>query len=659
MSEIGKILRARYQVIQKLGTGGFGDTYLANDLDLPDSPLCVVKKIALHLNNSSPEILGTVRRLFTTEAEILHKLGNEHSQIPRLYAYFEENDKFYLVQEFIDGTGLDFELELNHNYNEQQVLILWKEIVEILSFVHNKGVVHRDIKPANLIRRKKDEKLVLIDFGAVKEIGSLNSLYYGQPSLTVAIGSPGYMPSEQAQGRPHFSSDIYAVGMIGIQALTGLLPSQFSFDYETGEIAWREKVTVSDKFADILIKMTRYDFRERYQSAEQLLEDINVLLNHKNVHLLSSKSFTRWESSPPLPEIITSTSSKVKNQNQLPKISIKINSILEFFRELISSIDKRALYTFFIAILLFAGIWSSLNSTLRNKLTSKSIKVIGIVILFGFSTGTGVYGSFLVTNFRNNKNGNQKNKIKNPLNVPYSYGELNEKYENSIEEIKSLYQKAINIQESYIDSLTSIINNHNDQISTLIQNSETKKYSKSDKTYNINGKVNNIHIPEPGGEVDINYSDESRNLKLGGQETTVQKNATINQGDIIDSNDYNEQKGNNNAMNNITQSHSGSGDNVAGDKNTTNVYNSQDLTQAAANIQALLKQLEQTYPTNTTAGKMAIATEAIKIIEQDPKLAPRLLSALKSGGASALDSLLNHPAASFVIAALDDWLTTK
>ena len=112
-------------------------------------------------------------------------------------------------------------------------------------------------------------------------------------------------------------------------------------------------------------------------------------------------------------------------------------------------------------------------------------------------------------------------------------------------------------------------------------------------------------------------------------------------------------------MSNITQSHSGSGDNVAGDKNTTNIYNSQDLQQAAADIQALLAQLEKTYPTNTTLGKVAIAEEAIQRIDNDPQLAPRILSALKAGGTSALDSFLNHPAASFVLAALDDWQQSK
>ncbi len=123
--------------------------------------------------------------------------------------------------------------------------------------------------------------------------------------------------------------------------------------------------------------------------------------------------------------------------------------------------------------------------------------------------------------------------------------------------------------------------------------------------------------------------------------------------------DYYEQKGNDNTISNVTQSHSSSGDNVIGDKNTTNIYNSQDLQQAAADIQSLLAQLEKTYPTNTTLGKVAIAEEAIQRIDNDPQLAPRILSALKAGGISALDSFLDHPAASFVIAALDDWQQTK
>ena len=112
-------------------------------------------------------------------------------------------------------------------------------------------------------------------------------------------------------------------------------------------------------------------------------------------------------------------------------------------------------------------------------------------------------------------------------------------------------------------------------------------------------------------------------------------------------------------MSNVTQTHSGSGDNVGGDKITTNNYNSQDLKQAAAEIQALLKQLEETYPTDTTLGKVAIAEETVNRIDSDPKLAPRVLSALKAGGTSALDSFLDHPAASFVIGALEDWQATK
>ena len=139
------------------------------------------------------------------------------------------------------------------------------------------------------------------------------------------------------------------------------------------------------------------------------------------------------------------------------------------------------------------------------------------------------------------------------------------------------------------------------------------------------------------------------------------RNIKIGQGNYNEriKGNYYEQKGNNNTMSNVTQSHFGSGDNVGGDKNTTNIYNFQDLTQAAADIQALLKQLEKTYPTNTTLGKVAIAEEAIQRIDNDPQLASRILSALKAGGTSALDSLLDHPAASFVIAALEDWQQTQ
>ena len=264
---IDKTLRSRYKIIKKLGSGGFGDTYLAIDIDLPGNPHCVVKH--LRSQNFDSEVFPVAKNLFEREAEFLYRLG-EHDRIPRLYAHFEEEGEFYLVQEFIEGTDLSEEILSGKPWTEEKTIQLLQEILDILVFVHQKNVIHRDIKPANIIRRKLDSKLVLIDFGAVKSVTTLSIDPQGKTNLTVAIGSPGYMPSEQSNGRPKLASDIYAVGMLGIQALTGVNPNELKEDPETGEIIWRDRASqVSDRFADVLDTMIRDHFSQRYQNASE------------------------------------------------------------------------------------------------------------------------------------------------------------------------------------------------------------------------------------------------------------------------------------------------------------------------------------------------------------------------------------------------------
>src|ERR671932_616613 len=273
-----KTLSGRYQIIQHIGGGGFGQTYLAEDLQLPSNPLCVVKQ--LKPKCTDPLALQTAKRFFDTEAQVLYKLGN-HDQIPRLLAHFEQEQEFYLVQEFIDGHDLKQELPPGRRLTEAQVIVLCQDILKILEFVHQQHVIHRDIKPANIIRRKQDGKLVLIDFGAVKEVTTQTVNLSGNTSFTVAIGSPGYMPNEQLGGKPQLCSDIYAVGVLGIQALTGLSPTQLPQDLKSSEIIWRDKwhhntlpqqVRGNSELADVLDQMVRYDYRQRYQTATEALQ---------------------------------------------------------------------------------------------------------------------------------------------------------------------------------------------------------------------------------------------------------------------------------------------------------------------------------------------------------------------------------------------------
>ena len=271
---LGKLLDRRYQVTQVLGAGGFGRTYLAQDTRRPGNPICVVKQ--LKPATSDPNFLEAARRLFNSEAETLEQLGN-HSHIPRLLAYFEEDQEFYLVQEFIEGHTLSQELQPGQRWEESRVIELLQEVLSILEFVHQHGVIHRDIKPDNIIRRKSDNKLVLVDFGAVKQIRTQLASVYGQANNTIAIGTPGYMASEQALGQPRPSSDIYALGIIGIQALTGLPPISFQEDLSTGEILWQHLVQVSRGMETVLSKMVRYHFKDRYQSAAEALQALQQL----------------------------------------------------------------------------------------------------------------------------------------------------------------------------------------------------------------------------------------------------------------------------------------------------------------------------------------------------------------------------------------------
>ncbi|MEH2438307.1 MAG: serine/threonine protein kinase [Nostoc sp.] len=272
---IGKLLDHRYQVIRVLAMGGFGQTYIAQDTRRPGNPLCVVK----HLKpGTDPRVFDTAKRLFNSEAETLEKLGN-HDQIPRLLAYFDENQEFYLVQEYIEGHTLAEELIPGKRWSESEVIQLLQEVLEILEFVHCQGVIHRDIKPDNIIRRASDNKLVLVDFGAVKQLRTQLVTAGGQPSATVVIGTPGYMPTEQGQGKPRPNSDIYSLGIIAIQALTGLSPTELQEDPETGEIIWRHSVTVNLRLAAVLTKMVRYHFKDRYLNATQALQACKEAIN--------------------------------------------------------------------------------------------------------------------------------------------------------------------------------------------------------------------------------------------------------------------------------------------------------------------------------------------------------------------------------------------
>lgn len=270
---LGQTLAERYRLTRILGAGGFGQTYLATDIKQSHQPQCVVKQ--LKPASQDAKFLSLARRLFETEVKTLRRLGF-HRHIPSLIDSFEEDSEFYLVQEFIDGQSLEAEIKQVGRFTEAEAVALLKDVLPILSFIHEHHVVHRDLKPDNLIRRQDTGEMVLIDFGAVKEIRT-RVITGEQTSLTIGIGTQGYTPSEQLSGKPCYSSDVYALGMTTIHALTGRSPIDLPDALGSLDPCWQEYAEVSPGLAVLLGKMTRHYIYQRYQSVEAVQHDLGRL----------------------------------------------------------------------------------------------------------------------------------------------------------------------------------------------------------------------------------------------------------------------------------------------------------------------------------------------------------------------------------------------
>ncbi len=264
------LLANRYQIFKILGRGGFAITYLARNVYLPGQPLCVIKHLVPKFTN--PSLLTIAKWRFYVEARTLSHLGS-HSQIPLLIDYFRKDGEMYLVQEYVPGDTL-FEAIRSHTAKtEAEVQNFLVEMLHLLTYVHSCRLVHRDIKPQNIIHCSTDNRLVLIDFGAVAD---REGSHQDDQRLTIkAIGTPGYAPPEQISGQPVYASDIYALGMTCIFLLTSKEPIYFAVDPRTCEIRWRSGVQISDNLADIIDKMIRISLTDRYQSTVQVLQAID------------------------------------------------------------------------------------------------------------------------------------------------------------------------------------------------------------------------------------------------------------------------------------------------------------------------------------------------------------------------------------------------
>ncbi|MBD1937673.1 serine/threonine-protein kinase [Microcoleus sp. FACHB-68] len=268
------LLNNRYQILQTVGSGGFGETFLAEDTQMPSARRCAIKQLKPVTNN--PQINQIVQERFQREAAILEELGDSNPQIPRLYAYFSEAAQFYLVQEWVEGETLTKKLKTAGLLSESSVRALLANILPVLDYVHTKRIVHRDIKPDNIIWRQRDGLPVLIDFGAVKETMNTELSSQENSSRSIAIGTPGFMPGEQAAGKPVYSSDLYALGLTAIYLLTGRLPQQLDSDAHTGEILWhRHALNVTPALVTVLDKAIQSHPQQRYPTAREMLNALH------------------------------------------------------------------------------------------------------------------------------------------------------------------------------------------------------------------------------------------------------------------------------------------------------------------------------------------------------------------------------------------------
>lgn len=267
------LLKTRYRPLKFLDMGGMSRAYLATDEDTPSRQICVVKQFF-----PSPQVAENPKsfkksiELFQREATQLDHLGRQSPQIPKLLAYLEQDRKFYLVQEYIDGQNLLKDLEMEGPYNETHIRQLLSEILPVLQFIHNQNVIHRDIKPENIMHRKNGQ-LVLIDFGMSKQMTEQVT------SRGTTGGTMGYAPPEQIRaGVAYPATDLFALGATCIHLLTGVTPDNL-YDFQENRWIWRDILAekqkyVSDNLAEILDKMLQTDLKDRYQAAAAVMLDL-------------------------------------------------------------------------------------------------------------------------------------------------------------------------------------------------------------------------------------------------------------------------------------------------------------------------------------------------------------------------------------------------
>lgn len=279
---IGTILQNRYRLISILGQGGFGRTYLAEDTGRFNERCALKEFIPLQTNTYA---VTKSQELFSREAAILYQI--QHPQIPKFRATFEENQRLFLLQDYIEGKTYRSILQerqiTDSLFSEAEVLTLLQQILPVLAHIHSFGIIHRDISPDNIIQRDRDKMPVLIDFGVVKEL--VTKVQSSQVTPLTNVGKFGYAPWEQIQlGRATANSDLYALAVTVVVLLTGKEPQQL-IDQTTLTWNWQRWVAVSPGLAEVINKMLSHQPGDRYQSVTEVERALEKLPDIKSQQL--------------------------------------------------------------------------------------------------------------------------------------------------------------------------------------------------------------------------------------------------------------------------------------------------------------------------------------------------------------------------------------